>query len=350
MLLSLVVILLCSQSVLASDLILAKQVSMESKFLKETRNLLIKLPENYDSETSTYPVLYLLHGQWDMLTAVSTLDLIKEQLPEFILVGIESKGKELRPKKGEITPFSHYLSLEVIPFVENNYSVAPFSILSGHSNSGRFVLDYWLEDSELFSQYYAFSPSLEDGYIVDRASKLTANILQSKAPLTLTIADEGEHMQVPFDSLSQLLSKQKTLPFAYKKFPEQSHRTSKHTSMLYALQTTFTGWIPSYETKVGGVKKLSAHYSNLTAKYGFRVDVPTETLQRITAYYATSDKEGDISNLKQTIEFTLNQSNTGSEALFEIVDYLSTNGYEQAGEFVLKSICDYSEKLERCQA
>ena len=79
--------------------------------------------------------------------------------------------------------------------------------------------------------------------------------------------------------------------FGHKKFPEESHRTTKHPSLQFALRTTFAGWVPDYETKTGGLEGLKKHYQDLSNKFGFKVAIPTDMLQRLTAYYATG--QGD---------------------------------------------------------
>src|SRR5690606_7600860 len=116
-------VLFCSQLASASDLILAEQVKLKSTFLEEERNLLVKLPDAYEAGKAIYPVIYLLHGQWDMLSTLSTLDLLEDQLPNFIVIGIESKGVELRPDEGKTTKFANYLTEEVVPYVNKNYNV-----------------------------------------------------------------------------------------------------------------------------------------------------------------------------------------------------------------------------------
>lgn|SRR5690554_4460954 len=342
-------VLFFSQLACASDLVLAEQVKWKSTFLAEERNLLIKLPDAYEAGKAIYPVIYLLHGQWDMLSTLSTLDLMEDQLPDFIVIGVESKGMELKPDEGKATAFANYLTQEVVPYVNKHYDVAPLTILSGHSNAGRFVLDLWLANPGQFSQYYAFSPSLEDGYIVERLSKFPLESLQGKAPLTMTIANEGEHMQTPFETVTQYLSKQPKLSFFHRKFSEQSHRTTKHTSMQFALQSTFMGWTPSYEVQTGGLEGLKKHYAELTTRFGFKVEIPTETLQKLTAHYAISEQDDAAENLKRHIAFTIAQSSKGADALVEVADYLSNNGYETSGGAVLKGVCNHAKKHERCK-
>ncbi|MDO6508523.1 alpha/beta hydrolase-fold protein [Colwellia sp. 4_MG-2023] len=340
------IVLLCSKFSLASGLMLAEEIKLQSNSLGEERNLLIKLPKKYHNEDNSYPVLYVLHGQWDMLSTLSTLDLLEDQVPNFIVVGIESRGKELSPENGKTTPFANFLAKEVVPYVNENYRVAAYSILSGHSNSGRFVLDYWLSDNPVFSKYFAFSSSLDDGYIVDKVSKSNSEVLKTKAPLTITIANEGEHMQNPFTELTKKLSNLPKGSFEFQNFPNQSHRTTKHPSMQYALQSTFAGWEPTYEVKISGLDGLKEHYTDLSKKYGFKVLVPTETLQKLTAHYAIS--ENATEELYKHIAFTINQSSEGIDSLFEISDYLSSNGYKEAGESILNEICNQAKNNKRC--
>lgn len=341
-------LLLCSLFSSASDLILAKQITLKSDSLGEDRNLLIKLPNQYYENSATYPVLYVLHAQWDMLSTLATLDLLADQIPNFIVIGVQSSGKELSPNKGKVTPFAEFISQEVVTYVNANYRIAPYSILSGHSNSGRFVLNYWLNNPAAFSSYFAFSPSVDDGYIVDMISQSDIESLKSKAPLAITIANEGEHMQQPFSNLTQKLSGLAKEKFVFKKFPEQTHRTTKHPSMQFALQSTFTNWQPSYEVKIAGLDSLKKHYTQLSKKYGFTVNVPNETLQRLTAHYAISKDDNAIEQLRKHITFTINQTPEGLDALFEIAEYLSANDYESAGERIFNKLCAQAKNVSQC--
>ena len=139
--------------------------SISSKTLSAERSFYIKLPSSYASNTTKdYPVLFVLHGQWDMLAAVATLDLLADEIPEFVTVGVDVRGRELRPgESGEhkaATPFFQFLHRELVPHIRANYRTAPYEILSGHSNSGRFVMNAWMENGDFFSSYYSFSPSI----------------------------------------------------------------------------------------------------------------------------------------------------------------------------------------------
>ena len=76
----------------------ATSEQISSKALSEERTFYVKLPSSYPTEVAMkYPVLYVLHGQWDMLPAVATIDLLADEIPEFVIVGVDVSGWELRP-------------------------------------------------------------------------------------------------------------------------------------------------------------------------------------------------------------------------------------------------------------
>ncbi len=177
----------------AAEMTYASEITMTSDVLNAERQLFIRTPEGYSPNKATYPVLYVLHGQWDTLATVATLDVLGNEIPGFIVVGIQSKGPELHPTT-EPSPFAQFIQQEVRPLVANNYSIANFQILSGHSNAGRFVLNWWLEDGSAFSRFFAFSPSIENGEFAKAVNQLPSDLLAKKAPLVLTIANEGKHI------------------------------------------------------------------------------------------------------------------------------------------------------------
>ncbi|MBM7073303.1 esterase [Shewanella sp. 202IG2-18] len=333
----------------AADLVIAKEVKLDSKALSKNRQLYVSLPHGYESSDQRYPAIYLLHGQRDILPALATIDLISNQLPKFIVIGVQSRGKELKPIDGKTSPFERYLSEEVVPFVNSKYRIAPFSILSGHSNSGRFVLDFWLKNTKTFSQYYAFSASLDDGYISNKIEQLKNSELQKLAPVVITIADEGEHMQAPFNEIQKRLEFLPNLSIGIKKFPEQSHQSTKHPSMKFALETTFKGWEPSYETKISGVKMLKKHYKKLSSRFGFTVTPPENLIPRIIAYHAMSDDKNSSVQVGEHVKYTIELPNEDISNLIEIADYFSDNENPTAGKIILEEICKIDGSIKRCQ-
>jgi len=340
---------LVANSLMADPLNYAQRAVILSEALGEERSLQISLPESYSKSTRSYPVIYLLHGQWDTLPAAATLSMLEDSLPEFIVVGIEGRGPELKPAgKQERSDFYQFVLSELLPYVKENYRTAPYSILSGHSNAGRFTVDMWLHDGKAFNEFYAFSPSLDDAYLskLIMAEDFDAN---GRSPLTLTMADEGEHMLNPFQEISKKLA---TLPegsFNSKHFPEESHSTTRHASLRFALSKSFAVWNPSTEVKKAGLASLQAHYNGLLEKYGFTEDIPMETLQRLAAFYAISEDADKQTKLQPLLEFFAREYDAELAPMIEIAQFLLSNGYEDGGLRMKAEICKNGKQISYCQ-
>ncbi len=329
---------------MASDLQLATKQTIESEELQEIRDIYVRLPKGYDFTSQEYPVIYLLHGQWDLLAAASTINLLDGQIPNFILVAINSSGPELRPQKDQHSSFDNFLLKELKPYIEAQYRVADYSILSGHSNSGRFVLNQWLRTTHSFSTYFAFSPSLDDGFIVEQALKV--DNLSDRPPLKVTMANEGEHMSAPFKRLTSLVESDKHRSAL---FENESHNSTKHPSLKFALTTTFPEWEASYEVKTAGFDTHIKHFNDLSEKFGFKVNAPTNSLVRLTAYYAMQDNDNASAELNKYVKHLSTTKPDGIESLFEIVDYFSNNEMGSTATSLTTVICQQSPAHIKCQ-
>ena len=341
-LLLLLLVAVFSQSAFSSDLQLANTKTIKSQELNEAREVYIRLPNNYESSDAQYPVIYLLHGQWDLLSAASTLDLLDSKIPSFILVAIKSSGRELRPAEAQRTSFDNFLVNEVKPFVESNYRVAKYSILSGHSNAGRFVLNQWLGEDHSFSAYFAFSPSLDDNYILDLAK--STEKLRDRPPLRVTLANEGEHMSTPFNSLTTLIGNQTHQSAT---FANESHNSTKHPSLKFALTSTFPNWEASYEVKTAGFDRHIQHFTDLSREFGFKAEPPMNSLVKLTAYYAIQNDTASAVELKKYVQYMAKKPD-GIDDLFEVVDYFSNNDMKPTAKSLTALICQQKTTHGRC--
>ncbi|GAB3016187.1 alpha/beta hydrolase [Bowmanella dokdonensis] len=336
----------------SADLEYGQVFTLSSQALDTEREFYVRLPASYtENPKQRFPVLYLLHGQWDMLPAAATLALLEGEIPEFILVGIQSQGQELRPGEGEDpadTAFSRFVLKELLPHIQATYRAAEYKILSGHSNAGRFVVNHWLSDGKTFSACYAFSPSLDDGAINARVAGISDGNFKDRSPLIMTLASEGEHMLTPFKELRDRLQGDTGIQAGFREFPELSHSMTRHASLAHALTQTFAGWNPSYEVKVGGFAGLKAHYQGLTKRYGFAVSVPLELMQRLSTHYSISEQQADWQQAEEIVAYGIKQENENPGAFWEIADYLNTEGYEQGGKRLADIICRAAPGESRC--
>jgi len=175
-----------------------QEYKLKSKINNNDYQLFVSLPKYYsNTDTTKYPVLYLLDGNYTFPIAHSTrllLDLAGS-LEEVIIVGIGySWDKSYEPwyigrwndftpspdlnsdtsrsflamlnlKTGSLTSggaqeFMNMLKNEIFPFVEKNYKLNGDKGIEGHSLGGLFAAYCLLQEPQLFNRYGINSPSL----------------------------------------------------------------------------------------------------------------------------------------------------------------------------------------------
>ncbi len=167
--------------------------SLASPHLKGDRGVTVRLPDHYDPENKTYPVVYLQDGQnmfdrrtgfagqeWGVDEAVAQLTQ-EGRMPESILVAIDNGGaarleeyshvKDPEYGGGRGEDYEKFVLDELIPAVETEYAVDPSKrVLLGSSMGGLVSLAMGIAHPGLFAAVGALSPSVwwADGQIADK--------------------------------------------------------------------------------------------------------------------------------------------------------------------------------------
>ncbi|WP_426357270.1 alpha/beta hydrolase [Pseudocolwellia sp. HL-MZ19] len=204
-----------------------------STALGEDRKIFIRLPKGYDKKKS-YPLIIKSDGnfnlsRWDeSMAELSQKNKIEDSIIVAIpnLFWVDSRNRDLVPPyarkdvKIEARPntddsplifgkadlFLNFIELEVIPYLESNYSINNNRVLSGFSAGGSFVLYTIVTKPELFSGYFAFSPAAwYDKSIVVNEFKKGLNKVNGK-PLFLYLSLGGAENEIITGSFKGLLS------------------------------------------------------------------------------------------------------------------------------------------------
>ncbi|PIY11041.1 MAG: esterase, partial [Flexibacter sp. CG_4_10_14_3_um_filter_32_15] len=188
--------------------------SIYSKKLKEYRTFYVQLPADYDAtKKEKYPVAFILDGEVFLPTVHNVQSFYSGGFtPEMVLIGIsnannrvrdlttskitEINGMPFNQENGEAANFSDFIETELIPFVENKYSVTSFRTLIGHSYGGLFTIYSLIHHPQLFSNYLAIDPSLDwdnQKLLAEAKEKLSSNDYKGKS---LFVSLSGQlHMQ-----------------------------------------------------------------------------------------------------------------------------------------------------------
>ncbi len=270
------------------------RITINSAELAEKRTLQILLPENYQANlTATYPVIYLLDGDYNFHGVSGMLDLLANKgqlIPNVILVGLADKGTEtyrkymtpndssspIKGNKGAAKSFLDFLNNEVQPYMKKHYRTAEHSTLVGHSIGGLFVLNALIETPSAFDNYVAISPSVwvSDNAIVKKAQDKLGKTQHEKVSLYLALGDETRMGQYAF--IDQLDNKAlKNIDWHFKHYPDENHNSVALIALRDSLKTIFKGW-HLQEKIVEGFEpeKTLQHYANIQDSLGLQQPIP----------------------------------------------------------------------------
>ena len=186
-----------------TDITVGKKVVLQSKILNEDRPIRIFIPDTVKDDQPLY-VIYLLDGVEHFHTASGVIKSLidYEQIPNAMLVAIDTTNrvrdylpkvegepktefqtfvKNKWPEAGQTDNFLKFMSDELMPYINSNYSTNGYSTLIGHSNAGTLALYTLVNQPELFNNYIAISPNSwwSDEELKNNIIKYTKNL---KAP------------------------------------------------------------------------------------------------------------------------------------------------------------------------
>lgn len=175
--------------------------SIKSGILHESRKILIHLPDNYNSSNKSYPVMYSLDGDTDLMletvSIVNRLNRFEEIAPDMIIVFIENteRARDMLPVKTNYYSgypgaenFLNFIEKELIPYIGKNYKTTNDKILCGKSLSGLFTIYAFLTKPGLFNSYIACSAGFPDceQYFKELSQKAFENGQYNKQKIFIT--------------------------------------------------------------------------------------------------------------------------------------------------------------------
>lgn len=347
----------------------SQRITLDSTILQEKRTLQILLPENYQTNTSsTYPVTYLLDGDFNFHGVSGMLDMLSnksELIPNVILVAIADNGTEKyreymtpnnsnspgRGSAGAADIFLNYLNNEVQPYINSHYRTAEHSTLVGHSVGGLFVLNSLLNAPESFKNYVAVSPSVwvSDNAIVSQANKLLGKTQHSPVSLYLSLGDEMQMHQ--YDFIHELDAKPiPNLNWHFQHYPDENHGSVILIALRDSLKHIFKGWHVSERILERNTPSATLdHYLTIQKELKIKQPIPASVFHIvIRQHYRQKNAEA----LPQFIAKAIKQSPVSKQTL--LIKYASfVEHYESpsaALAILKKSESEFSHSIDYLKA
>ena len=293
-----------------------KQEIFESFKLQERRDVKYYFPEDYDPDKK-YPLVVVLDAEYlfDQVVAVSKFYSDFQGMPQSIVVGIYQAENDLRwedcgfegdtglpTDKG--AQFYEFLGMEIIPYLETSFNIAPFKMFVGYDITATFGNFYLFKEKSLFDSYISISPLLAPemeqrvpARLSDLDQKIYYHLIVESAK-----SDELEQIQA-MDRAIKSLDKE-SLYYFYDEYDDANDVSIVTYGLGKAWDRTFEIFKPispkEYRQKIltsdePVFKYLEDKYNTIETMFGFRKEVE---LNDIMAIYAGARKKDDFESLK----------------------------------------------------
>ncbi len=283
----------------------AQEQFLYSKSLKENRAIQIYLPDDYGNSSKSYPVLYVLDGEYVFDYAKGAVDFLSNDfgfLPQMIVVGIPNTDRNrdlfvtLEPD-GAYLNFIQFLNQDVIPYIEEHYRTNPFSLLYGWS-SGSGVVNYiFVKTPQLFDAYILSGAGIGPKTEAFIKSELKPNVYEG---IHLYASAEGPSFRAPALKKHEELIRLKKLEGLHKQFRvyDQLNHSEVLSQGLYdGLKFVFHDFYISDSISSAGSHATISYYKSLKKKYGFITEIPVGTINEICAKLVEENKSKEAVQL-----------------------------------------------------
>jgi predicted alpha/beta superfamily hydrolase len=164
-----------------------------SKVIGEDYTLYVNLPSGYDTSKTSYPVLYLTDGDWNMTVARDCFDMLEQDYYTNtpIIVGIgygdrkNMRARDLEPKTGG-PEFLSFIETELMPFIKSKYHTNGDNALFGYSYGGVFASYVLFEHPGLFNTILIGAPGNNGSELTPLAS-LARNYFETHTDLKCNV-------------------------------------------------------------------------------------------------------------------------------------------------------------------
>ncbi|ALM08671.1 esterase [Sediminicola sp. YIK13] len=317
----------------------------ESYKLQEKRDVRYYIPENYTDEKK-YPLIVVLDAEYLFDNVVANAKFYSKfsGMPESIIVGVEQGKNGLRfndcgfdeatglpTDKGK--SFFEFLGMELIPYMDSNYSTAPFKMFVGYDITANFGNFYLFKDDSLFNAYISISPTLAPEMENRLPSRLAA--INNKIFYSLIVEGENSTDKNRIMAMNQSIKdlNKESLHYFFDVYDSADHTSVVTYGIGKALDNIFNMFKPinkkEYKEKIltseePVYKYLEDKYAMIADLFGFKKSVE---LNDVMAIYAACRKKEDLASLLDLAELCKKEF-PGTMLGF----YFEGEHYEQKGE------------------
>lgn len=358
-----------------------KSEEFVSSKLKETRTITIITPASYETSKKNYPLVLLMDGEYltppfgGMFSYANYWD----DLPEVVLVSIDQNNNGERRqdcKSGEDTglpeekgeKFFEFIGMELVPYIEKKYRIAPFKVIAGHDVTAGFLNFFLYKENPMFNAYIAFSPQLP----ANMEKLLPQRLEEAKKPLFYYLATaDGDvgRLKKRIDTLDANIKpiKNTNLRYRFDTFDDASHYSLVARGVPTAMYHIFSSYQPissaEYQNKLvtlqsGYVKYLEDKYDVIEKDFGIKMPVRIGDFKAVESAILKNGAYDELQDLASLAKKNYPKAIIGEyyTALYQemkgdikraIKTCLNSYTYNEIGDYTKDMMLRKSEELSR---
>ena len=235
-----------------SAICIGEEIVVKSEILSQDRNILVRLPNNYNTSNENYTVHYVLDGEITFYgySGLVQIKSIAEQIPNAIVVGIPNidRNFDMNPKENADN-FLKFITQELIPEIDNKYRTNSKRILSGYSMAGNFVIYALINKENHFDMFLSGSPYRLDIFKTDQIDTFFENTRNSKAVFTSMGNKDREDQLKSYIEFCRYfeINKNDFIDFKYDVTPNRDHDNNFLINWQDGLDHFYRDWKPDTE-------------------------------------------------------------------------------------------------------
>jgi predicted alpha/beta superfamily hydrolase len=275
---------------------MGEKFSIQSEILNKGKDILVYLPQNYQSSKANYPVLYIIDGQSYFPLAVGILNILSQfnnlTTPEFIIVSIVNENNN-RARYSELLNkqvlYLRFIEKELIPQVSKRYRASTERFLFAWQYGASFAIQSLFQKPNLFNAYFVADPyplmekfdeSLNGTY--ERLSKNLEldNFLYMRVGKNAGTVKEGaEHFRNKVQE-----TKLKSLNLDYGVLQDEEHRSTPFSTLYHGLKAYYHNYsklqLKNYQEykDLGGFGYIEAYYKQRAKRFSFSSEIESWTM------------------------------------------------------------------------
>ncbi|WP_136482055.1 alpha/beta hydrolase [Cognatitamlana onchidii] len=321
-----------------------------SSKLGEDRELKIRLPDGYDNlDKINYPLIIVFDGDYLFQPVAGNIDYQTywNEMPECIVVGVNQSKTRLidfelsyethMPSQNGAT-FFEFVSMELLPYIQENYRVSNFRTIVGHDLGANFINYYLFKEAPLFDSYVVLSPDYANKIPERLSSRLTSLEKDIYYYLATSDGDIGYLRSTILNTDSKLKSIDNPhLFYKFNDFADSNHYTLVGQAIPEALNEIFKLYKPiskkEYKEDLlefdgSPFEYLEKKYDVIFKSYGIEKRVVENDLRAIASACQKKEDKDSLLKLAKLAKKTYPESMIG--AYYFGMYYENVGNYKRA--------------------